>query len=134
VIVATAFACLAASACGGEVPTHAQAGAPGVSHVVGVGQVRREFRRNGLPLTKLLQFSGTRIFDSDAAGPVFRVDVYPSLAVAAAADGFISYFKPAGYRVRGDVTTGRRWNVVVTFEEGRARVRGRVDAALESLR
>jgi len=116
------------------VPTGGEAEAsPKPTRVFAVTQVRRQFRRQGLPLTEFTSASSPRVFESVRAGPVFQVDVYPTVEAAAENDGTVFYMKPASYRVRGDVTTGRKGNVVVIFEEGRASLRERVRTALESL-
>ena len=103
------------------------------ARVYGVAEVRREFRSAGLPLIELEGAFAPRVLESRRAGPVFHVDVYPTVADAAANDGTIFYLKPASYRERGEVMTGRRGNVVVVFEEGRARVSRGVRSALVSL-
>jgi hypothetical protein len=104
------------------------------ARVYSAAEVRRQFRRHDLPLTELTYDGpGPRVFHSGRAGPVFQVDVYRTVATAAASEGLVFYLKPANYRVRGEVMTKRKGNVVVIFERGRPSVRRRLDAALESL-
>jgi hypothetical protein len=97
-------------------------------------QVRREFRRHGLPLTELTSDRpDARVFNSERAGPVFRVDVYSNVSAAAAGESLVLILRPANYRLRGQVMNRRKANVVVMFEQGRPSVLRRLDAALADL-
>jgi len=98
-------------------------------------QVRREFRRHGLPLTEVTyDRPGPRVFNSEQAGPIFQVDVYGTVSAAAAAESLIFILRPANYQIRGQVMNRRKANVVVMFEQGRPSVRRRLDAALADLK
>jgi hypothetical protein len=107
---------------------------PASAQVFPVGEVRREFRRQGLRLRELPN-GGTepRVFVSPHAGPVFNVDIYGTVGAAAAAEDLIFVLRPANYQIRGQLMTRRKANVVVVLEQGRLVVRKRVNAALTGL-
>ena len=58
-----------------------------------------------------------RIFVSPKAGPVFNVDIYRTAGAAAAAEDLIFVLRPANYRIRGQLMTHRKANVVVVLEQ-----------------
>jgi len=129
------MATLTAAGCRGETtPSKSPEASPDRSRVFSVAEVRRAFRREGLRLRELPS-GGTepRVFVSPKAGPVFNVDLYRTVGAASAAEDLIFVLRPANYRIRGQLRTRRKANVVVVFEQGRPEVLKRLVAALAGL-
>jgi hypothetical protein len=136
VLAAAAAILLAAAGCAdGSEPTPSNPEAARTGPVFTAEQVRRAFGRNGLPLTEPLPRPGgeqARLFRSNGAGPIFEVELYPT-AEDAPSGPLVFVLRPAGYRIRGEVLTERKGNVVVTYEQGRSKVRARLREALAAL-
>lgn len=122
---------------GDDEPVSTESDGPPSARVFTASEVRREFRRSGLPLTghtvPLHRREPSRVFRSRQGGPIFRVDLYRTVEDAATNEGVILYLYPHGYSVRGRVEQTRKGNVVVLYEDGRPVVAGRVNAALQGL-
>jgi hypothetical protein len=104
----------------------------------GAAHVRRVFARHGLPLRQQpvspREIRGLRLYRSGSAGPVFQVEVYPTVDRAIESQQLTLDLIPGGYRVRGSISRERQFNVVVVFETGRPLVKRRFRAALAELR
>lgn len=97
-------------------------------------EVRRAFRRQGLPLREFAYGDpDPRIFTSVRGGPIFAVYVFGTVEDAFGSQGLFFSLWPANYHKHGAITNRRKANVVVVFEEGRVSVRRRMRAALDSL-
>jgi Mg-chelatase subunit ChlD len=105
---------------------------------IGAAHVRRIFARHGLPLreasVRSTEVRGVRLYRSEPAGPVFQVEVYPTVDRAIESVNLTLILLPADYAVRGSVSKEREASVVVVFESGRPGIRERFRAAIADLR